>query len=274
MPSSPSAPAPWNDSEAPVSPLDAALGPLLLRAGAEATSRFRTATRTMKADSSVVTEADLAAERVLVEGLAALFPDDAIVAEEGQARPGGPQRWVVDPLDGTSAFTEGLAHWGPTVGRLEDGRISVGALWLPRLGEYYYYERGLGAFRSGRPLRHAPWPTSAPDHGDVLYVPSRLHAYASLDWPGKARCLGSIAAHLCLVAAGGAVAALVGPGWRQWDVVCGLGLLREVGGQARLADGMDLEVGLHEGQAFLAGSPAALAWLARDRIQLRHRRKP
>lgn len=263
---------PWTETGTPASPLDAALGPLLVAAGREAMSHFRRATRTLKPDNSVVTEADHASERVLVEGLAARFPADAILAEEGQARPGGPALWVVDPLDGTAAFTEGLAYWGPTAGRLLDGRVAAGALWLPRIGEYYFGELGVGAFRGGTRLPRTPWAGGRPGANDVLYVPSRLHAGAELDWPGKARCLGSVATHLCLVAAGAACGALIGPGWRRWDVAAGLALLHQVGGLARLPDGQDLDVGLHEGQAFMAGSPDATAWLAAPgRVTLRRR---
>lgn len=217
-----------------------------------------------KRDGSPMTEADQAAERILAAALAAAFPADGIVGEETGRRAQGARTWVVDPLDGTASFTEGLAHWCATVARLDerpDGTLlpAVGAIWLPRLREYYFVESGLGAFRNGRPLPPLERPRLA--RYEVLFVPSRLHARARLDWRGKARSLGSIAAHLALVSAGAAVAALVPAGWHAWDGAAGLALIEAVGGRAALTDGSPLTLPLHEGRPFVAGAPAAVEYL-------------
>jgi len=201
---------------------------LLAAAGDEALQRFRDPNTEHKSDGSVVTEADRAAEEVLVEGLQRLFPDDAIVAEEG-ARVAGRSRatWHVDPIDGTGAFVGQLAYWGPTCARVApDGGLDLGAFYLPRLGEFWFAARGEGAFRDGQRLRPDNPVDVASDA--ILMVPSRVHRMPDLRWPGKVRSLGSSAAHLAHVAAGGALGALV-PKWALWDVGCGALLVREAG---------------------------------------------
>jgi myo-inositol-1(or 4)-monophosphatase len=209
---------------------------------------------------SPVTAADREAEAVLVSGLAAAFPADAVSAEEGARRPGGPGRWFVDPLDGTSAFVEGLAHWGPSLGRIEGARITHGATWFPRTRDHWYVA-GDRAWRDGRPLPRLAEEAGRPRR--PLFVPSRVHAWLRLDWPAKVRCLGSTAAHLALVASGGAEAVFVGAGWQPWDTAAGLALIRAVGGRTAQLDGRPLDFAADVGTPFVAGSARAVDWLTR-----------
>ncbi len=236
---------------------------LLMRAGETLLAHAHEALRVQaKGDGSPVTDADLAAERVIVEGLASGWPEDGILSEEGARRQGtSGATWVVDPLDGTSAFVEGLAHWGPTVARLAGGRVTEGAIYLPRTGEYWHVHgrdalhlTGGGVRTLGAP-RPGPGPLTA-----VLLVPSELHKVGRLRWAGKARCLGGTAAHLGLVARGSARAAIVAEGWSVWDVAAGLALIDAVGGTAcALTSGTapSLEEG-HPRPAFAAGDPEAV----------------
>lgn len=202
-----------------------------------------------KADGSPVTAADEAAERVILAGIRRHWPEDGAVGEEGGRLRGEGAEWLVDPIDGTSSFIEGLAYWGPTAARIVEGRVECGGTLLPRLGEYWHAEGG-----------QAWWgETLLPPLGDVriprvLYLPSDFHRFARLRWPGKARCLGGTAAHLALVARGAAVAALVGPGWSPWDAAVGLSLISAVGGRAiRLSDGGPVDIFADAGVAFAAG---------------------
>jgi myo-inositol-1(or 4)-monophosphatase len=222
----------------------------------------------LKPDGTPITHADLAAEEILVAGLHAAFPDDRIVSEEGGGRTPDAvgATWVVDPIDGTSAYTEGLPHWGPTVARLVDGRVSCAALFLPRLAQYWFYDERIGAFLDGTPL--PPLADRPVSRNTVAYVPSRLHRHMRLDWPGKTRNLGSLAAMLALVASGSAAVALVPPGWSPWDTACGLALIGAVGGRAATPAGTAPELNLQSGATsssrrpgYAAGTPAAVEWL-------------
>jgi fructose-1,6-bisphosphatase/inositol monophosphatase family enzyme len=106
------------------------------------------------------------------------------------------------------------------------------------------------------------------DKEQVVLVPGRFHTLARLTVPCKLRNLGSIASHLSLVAAGGAAATLVGPGWSPWDVVAGMVLLEEVGGVALSLDGKPLDPVTGRPEPFVAGAaPACESVLASLRPQ-------
>lgn len=230
---------------------------LLEAAGREALATFSPGGRVdRKGDGSPVTAADLAAERVLLDGIRREWPEDGAYSEEGGRLGGsGDAEWTVDPIDGTSSFVEGLAYWGPTVARIvtEGGRrrVECGAVYLPRVDEYYHVEGGAGWFGEERlpPLADRRVP-------EVVYLPSDFHRLAGLRFAGKARCLGGTAAHLALAARGSARGVIVGPGWAVWDAAAGLALIEAVGGRAiRLADGAPLDLFADAGTPFAAGLP-------------------
>ncbi len=243
------------------SPTDALLRELVRRAGEEILRHFRVARGESKPDGTFVTAADRAAEAILVSGLRAAFPDDSVISEEGGGHLGtSGRRWFVDPLDGTGAFLEGLPTWSVTLARLAaDGEVEHGVVWMPRADTYAYVERGLGAFRDGSRLTR--FGEGSLNREAILYVPSRLHAFARLRWPGKARCVGSTAVHLAMVAGGGAEAALIGPGWQPWDIAAGVALIEAVGGVVQGFDGQPLNRGEAGGGAFVAGTAEAVRWL-------------
>jgi len=244
---------------APVDPTDAALRPLLAAAGNIALDGFRAVRGTAKADGSMVTAVDRSAEAVLAAGLSKAFPQDGIIGEEGASRRGSAATWFVDPLDGTRAFLEGLAHWGPTVARVSEDGVLAGALWLPRIREHFYVRDESEAFLDGRRLPMLLHRSGAPDGS--LFVPSRLLLHLRLRWPGRTRSLGSTAAHLALVAEGGVEACIVGPGWQPWDAAAGVALVRAVGAAVTTLDGSPLDFRSDVGTPFVAGTPRAVAWI-------------
>lgn len=233
---------------------------MLLRAGDAALARFQRMTPSTKSDGSEVTEADLAAEEILVEALLEEFPGYGIVAEEGTHVEGTEGTWYVDPIDGTSAFLEGLAYWGPTACLVRDGRLEAGALWLPRLRELWYAAAGRGAFRDE--VRLAPPPLEHVGRNASLYAPSGFHRGGPIAWPGKVRALGSTAAHLAHAASGGAALALVAK-WAAWDIGCGLLLVREAGRAIADLTGAPIDPMHHPNRPFLAGAPLAIQTLTR-----------
>ncbi|MBA2528348.1 MAG: inositol monophosphatase, partial [Euzebyales bacterium] len=101
-----------------------------------------------------VSEADRAAERLIMQRLLAARPDDGVLGEEGAERPGASGlRWVVDPLDGTVNYLYGRGDWAVSIA-CEDGRGGlVGAVCDPTRGEVFSAARGAGASREGRRLR-------------------------------------------------------------------------------------------------------------------------
>jgi histidinol phosphatase-like enzyme (inositol monophosphatase family) len=135
--------------------LDAAVE--LAREAGDATLRwFRTPDLGVqtKADGTPVTEADKAAERLVRGWLEANYPDDAVVGEEEIDRPGtSGRRWIVDPIDGTKAFTHGVPLFSTLLAVEDEHGPAVGVIHLPALGETVWAGRGLGCFVNGEPAR-------------------------------------------------------------------------------------------------------------------------
>lgn len=240
---------------------------ILTDAGSRALSYFGRVRRESKPDGTPVTEADRAVEEQLVEALARAFPGERIFSEEGHRveAPAGSPEWYVDPIDGTGAFLSGLAYWGPTICRVVDGKLQVGALYVPRLGEWWYAERGEGAYRDDARLPELGGTEGEALRRDsILFVPSRFHRHQPVPWPGKIRALGSSAAHMAHVAAGGGLATVV-PKWSLWDVGCGTLLIREVGCVIWDVAGAPIDPeSVEPDLPLLVGAPRALRRLTED----------
>ena len=122
-----------------------------------------------KDDDTPVTEADRGAERLLRKELPAeAFPDDAIIGEEEDATAGTSGRtWIVDPIDGTKAFTHGVPLYSTLLAAADEHGPLLGVICLPALPETVWAGRGLGCFLDGQPChvsdaRHREAPTSPP----------------------------------------------------------------------------------------------------------------
>ena len=108
---------------------------------------------TYKGDINIVTEADLMAENHLRERIRARFPDHDILAEESaDAGTGAEDRWIVDPLDGTTNYAHGYPVFCVSVALEHRGQIVLGVVHNPMLDECFSALRGGGAFLNGRSL--------------------------------------------------------------------------------------------------------------------------
>ena len=111
---------------------DAALAADLVREAASLAARIRSGGLDVErktSGSDIVTQADIAAERLVVERLTAERPDDAIVGEEGTSRPGTSGRtWVIDPVDGTYNFTRGSDWWCSALALEDQDDVLLGAV--------------------------------------------------------------------------------------------------------------------------------------------------
>jgi len=109
---------------------------------------------TKSTPTDVVTVMDTRAERLLVDRVRAVRPDDGFLGEEGSDSAGtSGVRWVLDPLDGTVNYLYGLPGWAVSVGVEVGGRLQVGVVEVPTLGETFTAVRGRGAARNGAPVR-------------------------------------------------------------------------------------------------------------------------
>ena len=193
-----------------------------------------------------VSEADLAANAYLETALRGARPDYGWVSEEseGETAPAaGAPYWLVDPIDGTSAFLRGRPEFAVSVALIEGGVPVVAAVCNPATAELFDAWAGGGVRLNGEPARAS---NRAALEGARLVV-SRTE-YRDLDWHGKlgaleVEALSSIAYKLALVAAGrfDATATL----WAKstWDIAGGDLLVREAGGRVTDGSGRDFDYG-------------------------------
>lgn len=108
----------------------------------------RTFQKSKKKDKSWVTEADLESDRILRDGLVAAFPDHAVLTEETGliGREGSDWTWLIDPLDGTKAYANGISGYSVMVGLLKEGRPYLGVVVDPVSGFIYEALRGTGTY--------------------------------------------------------------------------------------------------------------------------------
>ncbi|HQT77800.1 MAG: 3'(2'),5'-bisphosphate nucleotidase [Rhodospirillales bacterium 20-64-7] len=131
-----------------------------------------------KADHSTVTEADHAAEAIILSGLRAALPGCVVVAEEevaaGVVTQAVPVFWLVDPLDGTREFTGGGDDFAVNIGLVRDGRPVLGVVGVPATGAIYGGIVGVGAWRQKDGTRTAITTRQPPAEG-ITVVASRHH---------------------------------------------------------------------------------------------------
>jgi histidinol phosphatase-like enzyme (inositol monophosphatase family) len=221
--------------------LDAAVD--VARAAGELTLRwFQAADLAVdsKPDGTPVTAADRAAERLVRERLAELFPADGIVGEEEPETAGtSERRWIVDPIDGTKAFTRGVPLYSTLLALDDEHGPALGVIVLPALGQAVYAGRGLGCWIDGVPARVSATAALA---GSYLMASSYTH------WDdGALLAVKHAGCHLrtwgdgygyALVATGRADA-MVDPGVELYDVAPMPVILAEAGGRFTSLDGAD-----------------------------------
>lgn len=197
--------------------------------------------------SNPVTEADREAEEFLFMAVSSRFPNHSVIGEEG--RDPGPDRtpiiWVIDPLDGTTNYLNGLNLWCVSIGVLWYGVPIAGAIYAP-LGpdggpSLFTARKGGGARRDGRPISVDT---------DLCLRPSRLSTLPAVyadqierrrELRGglrEVRTLGSIALELALTSCG---ALQFSAFWipRIWDVAAGVSLILEGSGAVARRDERD-----------------------------------
>jgi 3'(2'), 5'-bisphosphate nucleotidase len=206
-----------------------------------------------KADRSPVTEADTAAEAVILEALARLAPDVPVVAEEQCAKDGvptvAPKRFfLVDPLDGTKEFIAKNGEFTVNIALIEDGRPVLGVVYLPVTDACY---AGLGGKAERRLGTGAPETIAAramPESGLTMAI-SRSHANKGEIERAKERfnIAGTIVAgsslKFCRIAEGVADLYPRFGDTMEWDTAAGQAVLEAAGGRVETADGAPFRYG-------------------------------
>jgi myo-inositol-1(or 4)-monophosphatase len=199
-----------------------------------------------KGDVDLVTEADRASEKLVVERLHAAFPDHGVYAEEGtRSHLEGEYRWYVDPLDGTTNFAHGFPVFCVSLGlerraagssASDDGEIVAGVIYDPLRDELFTSEKGRGAYLNGvrihvsrtRELAEALVATGFPSH--KRHDNPNIHFYQQFTLRSHGvRRAGSAALDLAYTACG-RVDAYWEFNLNPWDTSAGALLVTEAGG--------------------------------------------
>ncbi|MEK6281356.1 MAG: inositol monophosphatase family protein [Acidobacteriota bacterium] len=209
-----------------------------------------------KGDIDLVTEADLASEKLIIERIKSYFPRHAILAEESGATNGteavegkSEWRWIIDPLDGTTNYAHGYPCFCVSIALEHEGKIEVGVVYDPTRDEMFAAERGQGATLNERRMRvsniedlnSALLCTGFPYN--VRERPNFTRDFQNFTMASQAvRRDGSAALDLAYVACG-RFDGLWEEGLKAWDIAAGTLLIEEAGGKVSDFRGAPLEMG-------------------------------
>jgi myo-inositol-1(or 4)-monophosphatase len=206
-----------------------------------------------KGDIDLVTEADLAAERLIIERIRSHYPRHSILAEEaGEVEMVGGQtseyKWIIDPLDGTTNYAHGYPVFCVSIALEHEGRVVLGVVYDPLRDELFAAERGEGATLNGRRVRVSE---TADLNGalvctgfpyDVRERSEFVRHFANFIMHAQSvRRDGAAALDLAYVACG-RFDAFWEEGLRPWDVAAGVLLIEEAGGRVSHYDGADFHI--------------------------------
>lgn len=253
-----------------------ALANLARRAGASILSFYRTNIAvSQKPDGTPVTEADMAAHRLIADGLRSLEPDIPLLSEEGSAIPytqrrSWPRCFLVDPLDGTRGFVAGSGEFAVNIALIERGRPVLGVVHLPVTDATYLGGPELGCWREQSGVR-TPLRLSASPRSTLRVVSSRsretprtdalLALLAHLpDAPPTERLRAGASLKFCMLAEGAADLFPCLQPTSEWDSGAGEAMLLGAGGLVQRLDGTPLAYNKEDTRNpyFLARAP----WIA------------
>lgn len=193
----------------------------------------------MKGPGDFVSSADKTAEKIIFEELSKARPDIGFLMEEsGVVKGKDPQnRWIIDPLDGTTNFLHGIPMFAISIALEREGQIVAGVIYNPAMDELYTAEKGKGAFMNDRRLRVANRKNmldcvfvtgiphlGRPAHNEFIEQQRRVMKNSA-----GIRRFGAAALDLCYVAAG-RVDGFWETGLCPWDMAAGIIMVREAGG--------------------------------------------
>jgi myo-inositol-1(or 4)-monophosphatase len=197
--------------------------------------------------NDLVTEADHAAEKEIIAVIRKEFPDHFLLTEEsGEHVTNSNYKWIIDPIDGTVNFANGIPICCVSIGLEKDGEMLMGAIHNPILKEIYFAEKGAGATLNGKPIQVS----AKTDVASSFLVTGFPYTYLDgLNGPLQCferfikkgipvRRLGSAAMDLCWVAAG-KFDGFYEHQLNAWDSAAGFLLVQEAGGRVTDYNGLD-----------------------------------
>jgi histidinol-phosphatase len=194
-----------------------------------------------KADHTPVTDVDVAIEAMIRERVHERFPADGVLGEEGGLETGGDRRWVVDPIDGTRNFADGVQIWANLIALAVADRPVLGLVNAPALGERYAAASGGGATLNGEAIeasRADRIGRSFVCFGEIDELLAGPHAGAVLELlqdSRRNRGFGDFWGHMLV--ARGSVDVMLEPALATWDFAAVQVVVEEAGGRMTTFDG-------------------------------------
>jgi len=194
-----------------------------------------------KDDNTPVTEADIAADKLICAGLKRLCPDIPIISEEGESldfaeRSQWARCWMVDPLDGTREFIKGSGDFTVNIALVDQGKPVLGVILAPVTGDVYYAARGFGAYkqktsgaRIGLLVRAYDRQQLTITAGNSAYGPRYMKFLDQ--FPGHQLLRAGSSLKSCFVAEGRADLYLRYGPTSEWDTAAAQCIVEEAGGQ-------------------------------------------
>ncbi len=216
-----------------------------------------------KSPFEVVTEADLAAEEVIISEIRHYYPEHAIITEErGKLEGDTDQVWIVDPLDGTLKFVLGEPYFSVSIAYAWQGVVEVAAVYNPYIEDIYFARRGQGAFKNGVALQTSTANNLAEsfvccDWGGSRAMQQQGLRYLARFLPPTTRGVGvnfSPALDLCNLAEGN-IAAMISNGTTMEDHAAGALIVQEAGG---VVINFDQTIWHHRIQGIIATSTSGI----------------
>jgi 3'(2'), 5'-bisphosphate nucleotidase len=241
-------------------------------AGDEIMRIYRTAFDvTLKHDRSPLTEADLAAQRIIGAGLSALTPEIEMLAEESppqrfETRRDWQRLWLVDPLDGTREFVKRNGEFTVNIALVEHSEPVLGVVYAPARSVLYAAARGCGAFRRDADGARTPIHVQASASATLRILGSRSHGDAVLDrmldrlGAQQRICIGS-ALKFGLLAEGSGDLYVRRGATSEWDTAAGQAVVLEAGGCVVDLAGRPLRYNMHDNLI----NPSFMAYADRSR---------
>lgn len=237
-------------------PLRSAIEAAVKQAGDIILSHFNTALdRHMKSDGSFATDADLASEKHLIETLKDIVPGAGFYAEESGITSGNEYMWVIDPLDGTTNFAQGIPYFCVSVALTRNDERLIGVIYQPITKEFFYASKGSGATLNGKKLQVLDKKDfSQAVIGCALSYEIDKHLYNAVGIVGpqaySVRILGAAALDIAYCASN-RFDAIFFKGLCWWDIAAGSLILEEAGGVATTLEQRPLS---SEARSFIGGS--------------------
>jgi myo-inositol-1(or 4)-monophosphatase len=186
-----------------------------------------------KSRNNPVTTADLEANRIIREKISRSFPQDGWLSEEDQdnaQRLALSRVWVVDPIDGTKEFIEGVPQFAISVAFVVDGVPKIAVIFNPAMDSFYKAAAGQGAFLNDQVIHVTP----RHDIDGALLLVSRSEPQKKFQLLVD-RCdikpIGSIAYRLALIAGGDGDGTITFRTIHEWDICAGVLMVQEAGGK-------------------------------------------